>query len=145
MTGNPPTCPQGWFVVLAALGFADDNSYPRKNPFPDFPACPVRGRYAAILTKPCHSQCKPQNNVSHVTVHRGTGPTRRVAKKLHSGVLRESPRGLPGDLFWFLTKGELRAGVPSWSRLPEAQRWQIVSYLKSLRQFPLAPTTAPQK
>ncbi len=45
----------------------------------------------------------------------------------------------PGDLFWFLTNGNLRAGMPSWSRLPEPQRWQIVSYLKSLRTVPASP------
>jgi len=38
-----------------------------------------------------------------------------------------------GDLEWFLRQGNLRHGMPSWSGLPEAQRWQIVSYLKSLQ------------
>jgi mono/diheme cytochrome c family protein len=38
-----------------------------------------------------------------------------------------------GDLEWFLRQGDLRHGMPSWSGLPEAQRWQIVSYLKSLQ------------
>ena len=36
-----------------------------------------------------------------------------------------------GELEWLLTNGSLRNGMPSWSRLPEEQRWQIVSYLKS--------------
>jgi mono/diheme cytochrome c family protein len=38
----------------------------------------------------------------------------------------------PGDLFWVLTNGNRRAGMPSWSRLPDARRWQIVAFLKSL-------------
>ena len=38
-----------------------------------------------------------------------------------------------GDLEWFLRQGDLRHGMPSWSGLPEAQRWQIVSYLRSLQ------------
>lgn len=37
-----------------------------------------------------------------------------------------------GDLEWFLRQGDLRHGMPSWSNLPEAQRWQIVAYLRSL-------------
>jgi mono/diheme cytochrome c family protein len=37
-----------------------------------------------------------------------------------------------GDLHWLLTNGDLRHGMPSWSRLPDAQRWQIVRYLHSL-------------
>jgi mono/diheme cytochrome c family protein len=36
----------------------------------------------------------------------------------------------PGALFWFLTNGRLAAGMPGWSRLPAARRWQIVDYLQ---------------
>ena len=38
----------------------------------------------------------------------------------------------PGTLFWLLTNGVVRKGMPVWSRLPEPQRWQLVSYIKSL-------------
>jgi mono/diheme cytochrome c family protein len=38
----------------------------------------------------------------------------------------------PGTLFWILTNGVVRRGMPVWSKLPEPQRWQIVSYVKSL-------------
>lgn len=38
----------------------------------------------------------------------------------------------PGELAWILRNGNLAAGMPSWSGLPEQRRWQIVSYLKSL-------------
>ena len=37
-----------------------------------------------------------------------------------------------GTLFWVLTNGVVRKGMPVWSKLPEPQRWQIVTYLKSL-------------
>jgi mono/diheme cytochrome c family protein len=39
----------------------------------------------------------------------------------------------PGELEWLLTNGSMKNGMPSWSRLPEQQRWQIVSFLKSLQ------------
>jgi mono/diheme cytochrome c family protein len=39
-----------------------------------------------------------------------------------------------GDLEWFLRQGDLGHGMPSWSRLPEAQRWQLVAYLRSIQQ-----------
>jgi len=35
-------------------------------------------------------------------------------------------------LFWFLRNGNLRQGMPSWSGLPDQQRWQIVSFLKTV-------------
>jgi mono/diheme cytochrome c family protein len=38
----------------------------------------------------------------------------------------------PGALFWVLRNGSLWRGMPSFSHLPEEQRWQIVTYLKSL-------------
>lgn len=37
-----------------------------------------------------------------------------------------------GELKGLLTNGNLARGMPSWSRLPEAQRWQIVRYLRTL-------------
>lgn len=37
-----------------------------------------------------------------------------------------------GQIFWVLTNGAVRQGMPSWSRLPDAQRWQIITFLKSL-------------
>ena len=37
-----------------------------------------------------------------------------------------------GDLEWFIRQGNLRHGMPSWSNLPQAQRWQIIAYLRSL-------------
>jgi mono/diheme cytochrome c family protein len=39
----------------------------------------------------------------------------------------------PGELQWLLTNGSMKHGMPSWSRLPEQQRWQIVAYLKALK------------
>lgn len=42
-------------------------------------------------------------------------------------------RAAPGALFWVLRNGSLKRGMPSYAHLPAQQRWQIVSYLKSLR------------
>jgi mono/diheme cytochrome c family protein len=39
-----------------------------------------------------------------------------------------------GALFWILENGSLRRGMPSFAHLPEPQRWQIVTYLRSLNQ-----------
>src|ERR1700730_4641744 len=36
-----------------------------------------------------------------------------------------------GELFWFITEGDVNSGMPSWAGLPEPQRWGLVSYLKS--------------
>ena len=49
---------------------------------------------------------------------------------LHSERVRAAS---PGELEWLLKNGSMKNGMPSWSRLPEQQRWQIVSYLKSFQ------------
>lgn len=46
---------------------------------------------------------------------------------------REIQDAEPGAIFWILTNGVIRKGMPVWSKLPEPQRWQLVSYIKSLR------------
>lgn len=37
----------------------------------------------------------------------------------------------PGELFWFVTNGDLNNGMPGWPQLPNPQRWQIVTFLES--------------
>ena len=38
-----------------------------------------------------------------------------------------------GEVFWFITVGSVGNGMPAWGSLSEEQRWQIVTYLKSLK------------
>lgn len=53
------------------------------------------------------------------------------AVDLHSAGVQKATSG---ELAWFLGTGNLAAGMPSWSGLPEQRRWQIVAYLKTLDQ-----------
>ena len=39
----------------------------------------------------------------------------------------------PGAIFWIVTNGVVRRGMPVWSKLPEPERWQIVTFLKFFR------------
>jgi len=36
----------------------------------------------------------------------------------------------PGALFWVLRNGSLHHGMPSFAHLPDAQRWQIITWLR---------------
>lgn len=47
---------------------------------------------------------------------------------------QELQRARPGEIFWILTNGIVRRGMPSWSKLPEPQRWQIIVFLQSLNR-----------
>jgi mono/diheme cytochrome c family protein len=53
-------------------------------------------------------------------------------KKAPSLLRAEVQQAAPGSLFWILTNGVVWHGMPVWSKLPEPQRWQIVTFLKSL-------------
>lgn len=49
-----------------------------------------------------------------------------------------------GEVFWYITKGDLKNGMPSWVALPAGQRWQIVTYVKTLSTSPAnIPLEAP--
>jgi len=49
---------------------------------------------------------------------------------LHSERLKSASNG---DIEWFLRQGDLGHGMPSWSGLPEIQRWQLVAYLRAIQ------------
>ena len=44
----------------------------------------------------------------------------------------------PGAIFWLISNGVVRKGMPVWSKLPEPQRWQLVAFIKSLGVTPSA-------
>ena len=47
-----------------------------------------------------------------------------------------------GELAWILRNGNTWKGMPSWSSLPEPERWQIIAYLRSLPPDSATATTA---
>jgi mono/diheme cytochrome c family protein len=68
--------------------------------------------------------------------HGASGENGRKGPGLTGSEIRNATAG---ELFWVITNGNVRAGMPVWSKLPEPQRWQITTYLKSLGQLPSAP------
>jgi mono/diheme cytochrome c family protein len=64
------------------------------------------------------------------TCHGGEATGMENRPNLHSDRVRAAT---PGELEWLLKNGSMKNGMPSWSRLPEQQRWQIVAFLKSLQ------------
>jgi glucose/arabinose dehydrogenase/cytochrome c5 len=37
-----------------------------------------------------------------------------------------------GAIFWYITQGEVSNGMPSWATMPAKQRWEVVTFLKTL-------------
>jgi cytochrome c oxidase cbb3-type subunit 2 len=46
---------------------------------------------------------------------------------------RVQQQATAGDLHWLLVNGNMKKGMPSWSKLPDPQIWQVITYLKSLQ------------
>jgi mono/diheme cytochrome c family protein len=87
----------------------------RPNPFANQPeAIAAGGRLFADHCAKCHGED---------AFGRGKRPNLRS---------KEVQQATDGELFWMLTNGYLRKGMPSWSAIPEPSRWQIVTYIKSL-------------
>ena len=91
----------------------------RSNPYAAEPDAPAAG--ARIFAEHC-AAC-------HGAEAEGRAEGKHIRPNLHSDRLKQAT---PGEPFWLLTNGSQRNGMPSWSRLPEAQRWQVITYLKSL-------------
>ncbi len=47
-----------------------------------------------------------------------------------------------GEVFWYITHGDADNGMPSWAGLPAEQRWQVVTYVKSLTGVTTSSTSA---
>jgi len=69
----------------------------------------------------------------------GTGLANKHSANLRLAVVQKQS---DGTLFWKITNGNADRGMPSFSRLPELQRWQLVLYLRSLKS---ADVPSPQK
>jgi glucose/arabinose dehydrogenase len=48
-----------------------------------------------------------------------------------------------GEVFWYITKGDIRNSMPSWEKLPVEQRWQLVTYVKMLKTTAAAAPKTP--
>jgi mono/diheme cytochrome c family protein len=64
------------------------------------------------------------------------GNTAEGGKKAPSLRAEEVRQATDGTIFWILTNGVVRRGMPVWSKIPEPERWQIVTFLKSLKPSP---------
>ena len=62
------------------------------------------------------------------------GPSGQGLKKAANLPLAVVQDQSDGALFWKITNGNPDRGMPSFSRLPELQRWQLVLYLRTLKR-----------
>ena len=101
--------------IYAELGKAPEKARKRVNPLENDPEAIAAGR---LLFEDHCAEC-----------HGDKAEGGKKGPNLRAPDVQSST---PGTLFWLLTNGVVRKGMPVWSKLPEPQRWQLVRYLKSL-------------
>jgi glucose/arabinose dehydrogenase len=94
---------------------APESAQKMKNPYEGNDAAAQAGK--PLYAKNCLS--------CHGKLGKGTGNV----PSLVDGKLDSVP---PGEIFWFITRGDKDNGMPSWAFLPANQRWKIVTYLTSV-------------
>lgn len=105
--------------IYAPLAKAPTKAAARPNPLRNDPNAVAGGaKLFALHCAECH------------------GEMAQGSKKAPRLLVDEVQQSSPGTLFWLLTNGVVRRGMPVWSKLPEPQRWQLVSYIKSLNSKP---------
>lgn len=100
----------------AELGKAPAAARERLNPYAGQPEAILAGK--KLFRRHC-AEC-----------HGADGHGQDKAPDLRSPIIQKAS---PGTLFWFLRNGNLKEGMPSWSRLPDQRLWQIVTYLKTFQ------------
>src|SRR4029077_1680814 len=106
-------------LVYAELAKAPDKARAKRNPMENDPDAVAAGQN---LFKQHCSEC-----------HGSAGYGTEKAPSLRA---EEVQSATPGAIFWILTNGVVRRGMPVWSKLPEPQRWQLVSFIRSLGAAP---------
>jgi mono/diheme cytochrome c family protein len=110
------------YSVYSEIGKAPVKARAKQNPFENDPeAIAGGGHLYAQHCVECHGS-------------KGEG-----GKRGPSLLVSDVQSAEPGAIFWILTNGVVRRGMPVWSKLPEPQRWQLVSFLKSLTRPSPAP------
>jgi mono/diheme cytochrome c family protein len=102
-------------AIYAELQKAPEKARHRANPLQNDPDAIAAG---AILFERYCAECH--------------GNSAEGSRKAPSIRVPEVQNASHGSLFWLLTNGVVRKGMPVWSKLPEPQRWQLVRYIKSL-------------
>jgi mono/diheme cytochrome c family protein len=126
MTRRPAFILLMLFSAAFVFGVADGSwlknvparDHERINPYHDQPEAIAAGR--RVFVDRC-SHCHGEN---------AEGTKKRPPLRSQ----RVQQQATEGDLHWLLVNGNMRKGMPSWAKLGDQQIWQVITYVKSLRE-----------
>jgi mono/diheme cytochrome c family protein len=97
---------------------APDDAASRQNPLSTKPQAAAGGR--KLFLRNCAECHRPD----------GSGLEKKHSADFHLPAVQQQT---DGTLFWKITNGNAGRGMPSFSKLPELQRWQLVLYIRTLK------------
>ncbi len=110
---------------------APANALSRQNPLASKPETAVGGK--KLFLRNC-AECHGSG---------GAGMEKKHSADLQLPVVQEQS---DGTLFWKITNGNAGKGMPSFSKLPELQRWQIILHIRTLKAAePAIPSSSTSK
>ena len=118
-------------IGLLGVIFAQNTSY-QQDPKWQVPA-DAAGKLNPLAQKPeatAGGKKLFQRNCVECHGATGAGVEKKHAADLQLSAVQQQS---DGALYWKITNGNTDRGMPSFSRLPELQRWQLVLYLRTLK------------
>src|SRR5580704_7792946 len=115
------------FCLFAEAAFS--LGYAQTGSFHDAPADaqkfknPYEGQAEAVVAG--KQLCARNCGVCHGIGGKGTGNVPPLANG-------KAQAASAGAVFWYITRGDVDNGMPSWAGMSEQQRWQVISYIQSL-------------
>jgi mono/diheme cytochrome c family protein len=106
---------------------APANAVSRQNPLVSKPETAAGGKKLFLRNcAECHGS-------------QGVGMEKKHSADLQLPVVQEQS---DGTIFWKITNGNAVKGMPSFSKLPELQRWQIILFIRTLKTAEPASSTS---
>jgi len=97
---------------------APEDAASKPNPLAKRPAAAAGGK--KLFLRNC-AECHGED---------GSGMIKKHSADLQLGVVQEQRDGV---LFWKITNGNPDRGMPSFSKLPDLERWQLILFLRTLK------------
>jgi mono/diheme cytochrome c family protein len=107
---------------------APANSVSRQNPLVSKPETAAGGK--KLFARNC-AECHGSD---------GAGMEKKRSADLQLPAVQEQS---DGSIFWKITNGNATKGMPSFSKVPELQRWQIILFIRTLKTAEPASPTSP--
>ena len=125
---------RGWGLFAALLATPAFAQNPQYHPDPEWrPSAEAQARENPLAARPKLAAGGRKlfiRNCAECHGRDGAGMEKKHSADLQLSLVQQQS---DGTLFWKITNGNAKRSMPSFSKIPELQRWQIVLYIRTLK------------